>query len=444
MTPELARAAALSDTWPQDYAAAVGWARAAVTAERPEDALRAWDRAMALSGGNLEVLLGRSATLLELDRVVEARLDARGATALAPDLPASWNGRAWAQRHTPGLASGAWGLLDAETSYRRALRLDPDDATAGCGLAWTRLALGDRVGAEQAFRLRFEADPADDCAARGAAESRPRITGGGALVVAGVVRDGHPLYAGGPSLLVQGGLEIADLAFVQVTGRFLWLLPSREAAGGPPGSPQSLNGAAPYDQQEIWLRAGADHRGSGGQVLVGIFNASTADAAFATVGGQGWLTWGATLRGEGSFARYADGDTVMGGLGVRVPVTSFLSLDGGLRLSSWLPAEGDDEGPLVAGQASALLELGRLGLEVGGRFGTEVRPLRFADPTLWNTTERYGGGLFVDGSIELHENIGLTLGYELLRMQPVDGSDDRHTHVFSLGVFGRGTGGLRR
>ena len=450
MSPALATAAAESDTYPQDYAAAVRYAQAAVTAERPELALIAWDRAMALSGGNLEVLLGRSLTLLDLGRIADARRDARSATDQAPDQPIVWTRRAWAQRNTPKLASGAWGQLGAESSYRRALALDSENAAAHCGLAWSLLALGDRLGAERAFRLRFEQDPADDCAIDGAVASAPRIAGGGGVVLAGIVRDGHPLYVGGLSLLVQGGVEVADLAFFQVTGRFLWLFSEEESGsdraagrGGPTVGPASGQ-TATYDQQELWLRAGAHHRGAGGQVLVGVLDASTSDESFATVGGQGWVSFGATLRGEGAWAGYGDGETAMGGLGLRVPVTSFLSLDGGLRLSSWMPTDSESEGPYAAGSLAALLDVGRLHLEAGGRFGTEIRPLRFDEPILWNTTERYVGGAFVDGTVELHDKFGLSFGYELLRMQPVDGSDDRHTHVFSLGVYGQGVGGLRR
>ena len=447
MPPELATAAAESDTFVQDYAAAVRYAQAAVAAERPELALLAWDRAMELSGGNLEVFLGRSLTLLDLGRIQPARLDAAAATEVAPDQGIAWTRRAWAQRHTPKFASGAWGNLGAESSYRRALVLDPSDTTAGCGLAWTRLALGDRLGAERAFRIRFEQDPSDGCAADGAMASAPRIAGGGSVVLAGMVRDGHPLYAGGLSLLVQGGLEVADLAFFQVTGRFLWLFPNEGVSVGPPGAPPGspgTGGTTPYDQQELWLRAGAHHRGAGGQVLVGVLDASSTDDSFATVGGQGWVTFGATLRGEGAWAGYSDGETAMGGVGLRVPVTSFLALDGGFRLSSWLPTDAEAEDPYAAGSLAAILDIDRLHLEAGGRFGTEIRPLRFDEPTLWNTTERYGGGAFVDGSIELHDNLGLSFGYELLRMQPTDGSDDRHTHVFSLGIHGQGIGGLRR
>ena len=446
MTPALATAAAESDTWPEDYAAAVRYAQAAVAAERPELALFAWDRAMQLSGGNLEVLLGRSLTLLDLGQIQLARLDAAAATDVAPDQAIAWTRRAWAQRHTPKLASGAWGNLGAEVSYRRALALDPEDEVARCGLAWSRLALGDRLGSERAFRLRFEQDPSDECAAQGALASAPRIEGGGSVVLAGLVRDGHPLYAGGLSLLVQGGIQVADLAFFQVTGRFLWLFPEAGASVGPPtqpGAPPS-NQTAPYDQQELWLRGGLNHRGAGGQVLVGVLDASSTDDSFATVGGQGWVSFGATLLGEGAWAGYTDGETAMGGLGLRVPATTFLSLNAGFRLSSWLPTDSEAEGPYAAGSLAAVLDIDRLHLEAGGRFGTEVRPLRFDEPTLWNTTERYGGGAFVDGSIELHDNFGLSFGYELLRMQPVDGSDDRHTHVFSLGVYGQGIGGLRR
>jgi len=95
-------------------------------------------------------------------------------------------------------------------------------------------------------------------------------------------------------------------------------------------------------------------------------------------------------------------------------------------------------------QGSALIDAGRLHLEVGGRGGTEVRPVRFDEPTVWNTTARPLAGAFVDAAVDLDDHFALTFGYEALAMRPVDGSDDYFIHVLSFGFTVEGKGGLRR
>ena len=145
----------------------------------------------------------------------------------------------------------------------------------------------------------------------------------------------------------------------------------------------------------------------------------------------------------------------MGGVGVRVPVLSFLRIDARVRLSSWhpttptdlppgAPVSPADEGPFANLQASALLSLGPLDLEVGGRYGPEVRPIRFDEPTAWNLVDRPTAGVFASGRIAFSDNLGLTFGYEALRLRPPDDTESYHTHVLTLGVYAEGTGGLNR
>lgn len=442
---DLAVAAAESDTWPEDHGAAVRYAQAAAQAGRHDLALLAWERAEAASGPSLPSLAGRSAALAGLGRAPEAMALARAATRLAPDREEAWDALAWAHRHPPRLGPGTWGSLAAEASYLRALRLDRQDDTARCGLAWTRLSLGDRIGPHRTFRLRLAADPDDACGTAGAGASAPRIAGGGALVASGLLPQGSPTWEGGASVLVQGGIEIADLAFLQASARLLWLLPSASGTpGGRPSGAGPANEAARFDQQELWLRAGLRHRGSGGQILAGFVEESIAAGTAVVIGGQGWVTFGATVRGEGAWSGYEDGIATLGGGGVRVPVTSFLDVDAGFRVSSWSPVSGTKLGPDPSASVAALVHEGRLSLEAGGRFGTEHRPPRFDGPTLWNTQERVTASAWLAGTIAIARALGIAVGYEVLRLDPADGTGVRHTHVLSLGITGQASGDLRR
>lgn len=439
----LAELVAATETYPQDHAAAVALAWAAYGAERFEMSVGAWDRAIALSDGNLDDHLGRSLALLALGRVPDARADARSAVELNPDLPTTWARLAWTQRHPVGVEAPVYGQLAAASSYRRALVLEPEDALVRCGLAWVRYSLGDSLGAQARFIAQLMDDPSDDCAREGAVATAPTVRFGGAVSAAGLLYDGHSANTGGLSVLVQGGATFADVAFLELSGRFLGI--DRGTVSDD------------YTQEELHARVGAAHAGFGGQLLVSVLHGSTEPEPAAVISGQVWGGAGVTGRIEGSIGSHGDGMAQMLGGGVRVPVASFLQLDARVRVSTWrsafpvpdpitlqpIPAEA--EGPFVNVQGSALLDIGRLHLELGGRGGTEVRPVRFDEPTVWNTTARPLAGAFVDGAVDLTEHFALSFGYEALSMRPTDGtSDDYFIHVLSLGFTVEGKGGLRR
>ncbi len=441
---DLAELVAAAETYPQDHGAAVALAWGAYRAGRFEMSIEAWDKAVALSGGNLDDHLGRSLALLELDRAADARADARRATELAPDLPAAWSRLAWTQRHAVGVEAPVWGRLAAARSYRTALALEPGDALAACGLAWTRYTLGDTLGAQARFVRQLQDDPSSDCAREGAVATAPLARFGGAVSASGLLYDGHIANTGGLSVLVQGGATFADVAFLELSGRFLGI--DRGEVDDD------------YIQQELHLRVGAAHAGFGGQLLVSMLGNNAETTPVGVISGRVWGGAGVTGRLEASLGSYSDGTATMIGGGVRIPVLAFLQLDARVRASWWrgpelppppdplapAPPEPETEGPFVNVQGSALIDAGRLHLEVGGRGGTEVRPVRFDEPTVWNTTARPLAGAFVDAAVDLDDHFALTFGYEALAMRPVDGSDDYFIHVLSFGFTVEGKGGLRR
>ena len=249
---------------------------------------------------------------------------------------------------------------------------------------------------------------------------RERSDGGSAAGSATLYQD-HPSNVAGGAVELGGWVDIAELAFFGVSGRYL-------------GIGYEDTSIQPYEQGELWLRAGLRHRGFGGQLLVGVIDRSTADTPAPVIAGQVWATFGPTVRLEGSWSEWTDGEASMFGAGIRVPVLSFLSFDAALNLSSF--SDSDDVHP--SGSGAVIFDWDPVRLKLGARGGTEVRPVRFDEASVWNTTEYLGASAFLDGTIHLNDNFGLTFGYEVARLEPTDGSDARHTHVLTFGVTAEG------
>ena len=186
-----------SDTYPQDYGAAVRLARAAAGVQAHDYALVGWERAAKASGGNLVTALGTTMAKLGLEDGAGARRSAAEATSLAPESSVAWTTRAWALRNATGLAPAPFYLLASEAAYTRANRIDPSDREAACGLAWNRLLLGDRVGARLAFGRLVEADLGHLCAMEGGAAAAPKIRFGGAASVTGTGASSGDISSGG-------------------------------------------------------------------------------------------------------------------------------------------------------------------------------------------------------------------------------------------------------
>lgn len=423
---DLSALRAAAEQFPQDYATQVALARAADALDQPELALQAWDAAFGVSGGNHESSLGRTMALLRAGEVEAARAQARATLQRFPESAAAWKVHAWSQRQFAPWMPRTYGLLTARSAYARAWSLAPE-ADTRCGFAYTRLSLGAPVAARQDFAAMLLADPGDPCAVDGAGSTRPRIGFGGGFVLSGSIYQQHATNLGGFNAQIFGDVTFSDLVFVEIAARFAGVAYDSGA------------GTADYRQDEIWGRVGVSHEGFGGQLVAAAVGSSSAVNPIPVLAGQGWATFGPTVRLEGSWARYADGDVGKVGFGLRVPVTSFLSLDGGLDVSGSSTAAA---GPHFSGFGSALLDFGPVGLELGFRAGTEVRPVRLDELSVWNLADPLAASAFVDAGVTLNPNLDLFFGYEILRLRPLDGSDASHTHVLSVGLRGHGSGGL--
>lgn len=423
-TNPLAEAQADAERYPQDYATVARLATVAAGQQRWDVALGAWEGAYALSGGNLDSSLGRVLALLGAGRATEARAAAKDATDRHPDADLAWATRAWTLRqHQAGLP-GTWGLGGARAAYRKALALRPDDSYR-CGLAFVDLQRGDRAAALAAF----SALPADPCSAAGLQASRPDWRVYGSLTFAGLAYQDHADDTGGASLIVQGGARIAELVHVELTGRFLWKDFAEDAT-------------TRYQQQELWGRVGVSHAGFGGEVLAGAIGGSLSTGGRFVIGGQGWVTSGATMRIGGAVGDWSDGTSGQLQAGLLIPVLARLGLDVRGGLSAWQADAGTSAGPLGWGGASAELDLDPVQLTVGGWGGPRVRPVDFDEPSVWNVLERPVAGFDLEASVRLGSLLGLHAGYQVLRLDPLDGSTHPHTHVITFGVHAQGGGAL--
>ncbi len=421
---------AAAEASPQDYATQIALARAADEAGERALAATAWQAAFEASGGNLEASLGRALALANAGRIAEARRGAAAAVAAFPDSADAHKTQAWLLRFHDPILPGTYGLVAAERSYARAFSLFPD-ADTRCGLGWTRLALGAPLSARQDFAARLMDDPGDPCAVQGTAATRSTIRFGGGFSLNGAIYQDHPTALGGFNALISGHVSFADLVSVELVGRFLGI------------AYQDADSTRDYRQDEVWGRVGVAHGGFGGQVLAGAIGTTSTTKVMPVVAGRGWFTFGPTLRFEGTVSAYDDGDAVRGGFGLRVPVLAALSLDGGLDVSALVDGTTDPV-PRVSAHASALVQVGPVLLQPGIRLGDELRPVRIDEPSAWNTTDIVKLSAYLKGTAALNPHLDLTFGYEILRLDPEDGSDVRHTHLISLGLTGLGSGGLRK
>ncbi len=422
---------AAAEAWPQDYATQLALARAADAAEDTDLALQAWQAAFTVSGGNLDSSLGLSMALLADGQVPQARAAAKAAVAAFPESTLALRTHAWTLRHAAPNMPGTYGFVAAERAYVAAYDLEPTEDDTLCGAAWTRFSLGAPVLAREDFVTLLLKDSGDPCAVAGTAATRPMIRAGGGFNLTGTLYQDHDTNLGGFNALIFGNVTFADLVYASIYGRFMGI------------AYDSGSGTQDYRQDEIWGRVGISHLGFGGQLLAGAVGTTSSTSAIPVFAWQGWATFGPTLRAEGTWASYDDGNAMRGGLGLRVPVTSFLDLDGGVDISGLITTTGQT-GPYVSAHLSALVRVGPLTIQPGFRAGNELRPVRIDEPSVWNTTDLIQASAFLDGTVNINPNLDLTFGYEVLRLKPTDGSDVRHTHVISLGLAASGTGGLRK
>ncbi|MCA9540622.1 MAG: hypothetical protein KC620_17105, partial [Myxococcales bacterium] len=258
-----------------------------------------------------------------------------------------------------------------------------------------------------------------------------------------IAYDKHPTNDLGLSGLLTVDARLFDWLAVGLAGRLSWLTLDEEDFD------------APSVQQEVWLRAGFDHHGHGARLVGGRLSSDTdtiAEGALV-VGAQAWFTAYATLRLEGALTRYNDGAATQVSAAVYLPLLRHLHLEGGAQMTRYtldepqattmlvpagpppppgapppamvevpiepgtlVPVEYTDGTPHWSGFATAHLRFDAFNLSVGGRLGTEVRPVRLAEPTLWNIDDALTGSAYVQGTVPLSDAFTLFAGYEINRL----------------------------
>ncbi len=435
LPPAVAAALADLEAWPEDYGAARRLAEVATNWGAWTMAIRGWTRAEELSGASYETAMGKVVPLLELGRFAEARNSAREATVLAPESGDAWRLLAWSRRQTKAWQTGTYARLGAASAYRTALRVDPGEASAACGLAWTMLGWGDRMGASARFEALLAEDAKDACALSGLEPTAPRWRAGGGFWLSGYAYS-QSTNTAGISGLIQGWVSFADLVSLEVTGRVLAI----QAGTGT----TKVTGT----QGEVWARLGVSHAGHGGELLVGFLDRSSRDVTETVVGGRAWATIGATIRAEGAISTFDTGRAALIGAGIRVPVFSLLSLDAGVQFTRWFPSDDDatDVGAML--QGSVLIEpIDGLNIELTGRGGVGWSSIRFDQPAIWNLEERQLGSASLKVSGRLNPWLTLQGGYEAVALgaKTTESSvETSWTHVFTIGVIVEKTGKMER
>lgn len=127
--------------------------RIASKQDQNNDALTAYDRALALSNGEMaEAWLNRGVVLKRLGRVEDAVESYRSAAAMRSDYPEAW--------YNMALAFGELNEVDSVVkAYRRCLALDPQSVNAHYNLGIALKELNDFQGAVASWQRAVEIDP---------------------------------------------------------------------------------------------------------------------------------------------------------------------------------------------------------------------------------------------------------------------------------------------
>jgi hypothetical protein len=444
---------------PLDYAGEVARAQAAFASGDAQTAVEAWAAAEALSGGNLDTLLGPVPALVALGRYGEAAQRARAGTDKAPDLSGVWMVRGWATRFRPWMPQ--LGAVAAERSYARAVALAPDRAASWCGLGYTRMQQGDLRGARQALTTAAERGDTTGCADAGLDLLPARLQVDAGVGAGASQWTDHPWRAGGRGAGVWARAASPGSWSVTVTANRLDIgaestlpdtggepLPGDEPPGDePPGDepPDGGGGGQPpppdshdlpvedaaaaesttadsLTQTELWVAAAGRHRDAQVLLLGGrLWTSGYAEGTTDVLGGRVSAALGLTPWAELAGHRSSDGSTqTQAAAGVRVPVWRGLWIDGG---GQWSRVGGEllDEtlgGTGISGQLGLgwARPDGRAWVQAVGRLGDERRPVRLDEPAVWNVDDTLTRSLRVSAGGEPLPWMALFLAAEGARL----------------------------
>jgi tetratricopeptide (TPR) repeat protein len=137
---------------PQDFYVRGQWGSALLMADRPEEALRQFDRALEREPGFVAGLLGRAQALARLGRMAEARQSARRAVEREPGRADGWVLLAATEHALDQRA-------EADAHFRQALQIDPRHVAATVGWGYLKLQNEELAEAAALFRRALQIEP---------------------------------------------------------------------------------------------------------------------------------------------------------------------------------------------------------------------------------------------------------------------------------------------
>ena len=212
-------------------------------------------------------------------------------------------------------------------------------------------------------------------------------------------------------------------------------------AGAPP--PPLLD---PPDltQQEAWARVGARHRAVGAMGVWGTaWTRGPTEETTTALGVMAWTSFWATLRAEGAVGLYEDERSSQLGATVILPMHLRLSLELGLVHTALRSADTQ----ALSGQSGATVHLAWGDLAAGGRLGSELRPLRMTQATVWNSEHPLGDSAWTRLVVPIGERFSGVASYEWITLQPTNApanADPAMVHSVVLGMTFANTSATRR
>lgn len=360
-----------------DYDSALARARAAVTAEQIEAAIRAL-----------------AAVLPRYPQDVEG------------PLQLGW------------LLFRAGRYTDAAASYRQALDRGARGGDAELGLAWSLLKLGRCDEARPHFRAVAASRPQSN-AAHGLQQCEAPADPTGALATRGLwlqpqLMQSLYLYEQNPAL----SRALATTARLDVLwrGRYYGAAAYRysyfRAAEAAPRA---------FSQHDVYLSAGFTTKPAGVTLHYGFLadtSSSRTSGPSHHVGLAARFSRFVDIVLSNAVSFYPDGPIWRGELAVRLPI--FRGPGRGLSLRPAGALQWAAARPWETGSLTALYDHRRFSLWLGGKYGEELRPAYFDVAYIYNIEARIRYGLWAGAALRPGAGFTISLGYAHDRMVPVD------------------------
>jgi hypothetical protein len=309
-------------------------------------------------------------------------------------------------------------FMEAERFYRIAAERGSGAYDARFGLALS-LERQERCDEARPIFERLAAERPDDGAAReglGRCAPRPAWRVTPSVYLTGSTFPNHPYRS-------LAGAVTAGVAFAHQGGFFLGATYRYTRF-----SPASGAAMSAWDQHDGYLSLG--YSVPRGGVLAHYAVVRDGSGSLGTshhVGISGrWSPFGdIELRGSASF--YDDMKVLRLEPSWKIPIAWGLSIRPALAVQ--------DAGGSVYTTGMATLSLDRrlFGLYVGGKYGSEVRPVLFSVPVVYDLVETIAYGAWAGGGVNVSDDVGIHLSYAMDRLKQMDGTAT-NAHALTLGT----------